>query len=196
MAEITLFDTQGRRKYINASERKDFIVASKEFEGKITTLCHVLAYTGCRLSEALNLKADHIDLKNIAITFETLKKRQKGKFRQIPIPEDLLTILKAVHNLHKQSDRYLWANRKKDRISRTAGFKQVKRVFEKAGIEAPANQPKALRHGFAIHALQSGIPLNQVSKWLGHSSLTTTAIYANALGEEERNLAAKMWENV
>ena len=38
-----------------------------------------------------------------------------------------------------------------------------------------------------------GIALNMVQKWLGHAQLTTTAIYANAVGEEEQSIAARMW---
>jgi integrase len=33
-----------------------------------------------------------------------------------------------------------------------------------------------------------------LSKWMGHASLEVTAIYANALGEEQRHIAARMWE--
>ncbi len=32
-----------------------------------------------------------------------------------------------------------------------------------------------------------------LSKWMGHASLEVTAIYANALGEEQHNIAARMW---
>lgn len=32
-----------------------------------------------------------------------------------------------------------------------------------------------------------------VQRWLGHARIETTAIYAGALGEEERNLARKTW---
>jgi integrase len=38
-----------------------------------------------------------------------------------------------------------------------------------------------------------GIPLNLVQKWLGHAQLTTTAIYADAVGEGEQSIAARMW---
>jgi site-specific recombinase XerD len=54
--------------------------------------------------------------------------------------------------------------------------------------------PKGLRHAFAIACLDKGLPLNMVQKWLGHSSIETTAIYANAVGKEERKLAAKLWQ--
>lgn len=194
MADINLFDDQGRRKYITKEERKSFLEASRDFDGKTTTFCYILAFTGCRIFEGLNLKGKHIDIESQAITFETLKKRRKGIFRQVPIPKDLLDLLKAVHNPIKYSGSFLWANKRNNQLSKMGAYKQVKKVFLKAGINEPMNQPKALRHGFAINALQAGVPLNQVQKWLGHSSITTTAIYANALGEEERALAAKMWQ--
>ena len=44
-----------------------------------------------------------------------------------------------------------------------------------------------------MHAISSGVPLNMLGKWMGHASLEVTAIYANALGTEERGIAARMW---
>jgi site-specific recombinase XerD len=37
------------------------------------------------------------------------------------------------------------------------------------------------------------IPLNLVQKWLGHAQLSTTAVYANAVGAEEKDIARRMW---
>jgi len=48
-----------------------------------------------------------------------------------------------------------------------------------------------LRHSFGIHASPSGVPLKLVQRWLGHASMTTTAIYLDALDEEEREIAAR-----
>jgi integrase/recombinase XerD len=45
----------------------------------------------------------------------------------------------------------------------------------------------------ACGPIQAGIPLNLLQRWLGHAQLTTTAIYANAVGPEERTIAARMW---
>jgi hypothetical protein len=68
------------------------------------------------------------------------------------------------------------------------------RSTEAAGIEeGPHACPKGLRHGFGVAAVSKGIALNMVQKWLGHAQLTTTAIYANAVGEEEQSIAARMW---
>ncbi|MCP1839127.1 site-specific recombinase XerD [Bradyrhizobium sp. USDA 4524] len=37
--------------------------------------------------------------------------------------------------------------------------------------------PRGLRHSFGVGTLQAGVPLNRVQSWLGHSRMSTTAIY-------------------
>ena len=67
-------------------------------------------------------------------------------------------------------------------------------VITAAGIpDGPHACPKGLRHGFGVQAVSKGVSLNMVQKWLGHAQLTTTAIYANAVVEEEQTIAARMW---
>jgi site-specific recombinase XerD len=63
-----------------------------------------------------------------------------------------------------------------------------------AAIFGPKASPKGLRHGFAVGALHSGVPINFVRKWLGHARLSTTEIYAEAVGEEEQAIAARFWK--
>ena len=66
--------------------------------------------------------------------------------------------------------------------------------MRQAGIPAgPHATPKGLRHSFGLHAIRSGVPLNLVQRWLGHARIETTAIYASAIGDEERNLARRAW---
>ncbi len=63
-----------------------------------------------------------------------------------------------------------------------------------AGIgDSPHATAKGLRHGYGVHAIGSGVPLNLLCKWMGHASLEVTAIYADALGAEEQGIAARMW---
>lgn len=66
-------------------------------------------------------------------------------------------------------------------------------VFAAAGIRGTQAMPKGLRHGFGVHAVQCGVPLPLIQRWLGHADLTTTAIYTQVLGPEERSIAARMW---
>jgi integrase/recombinase XerD len=44
-----------------------------------------------------------------------------------------------------------------------------------------------------VACLSRNIPLPVVKKWLGHASLETTAIYLDLIGEEERELAKRLW---
>ena len=65
--------------------------------------------------------------------------------------------------------------------------------MSEAGIYSLPATPKGLRHGFGVHAVMCGVPLNIIQKWLGHADIATTAIYTNVLGPEERVIAARMW---
>ena len=62
-----------------------------------------------------------------------------------------------------------------------------------SGISGPHVTPKGLRHGFGVNATVNSVPLNKVQKWLGHADLKTTAIYADATGAEEDQIAGRMW---
>ena len=57
----------------------------------------------------------------------------------------------------------------------------------------PRLSPKGLRHSYGVHAITSGVPLNMLQRWLGHAMVETTAIYADAVGEEQQAIAARMW---
>jgi site-specific recombinase XerD len=67
--------------------------------------------------------------------------------------------------------------------------------MDAAGLQDGVHSsPKGLRHGFGVAAVKNGIALNMAQRWLGHAHITTTAIYADAVGEEEHAIAARMWE--
>jgi integrase/recombinase XerD len=112
------------------------------------------------------------------------------------VPPTLLDTLDMVHGIREaqkrgggQSDRLLWP------WARNTAWRHVKAVMADAGIpDGPHRSPKGLRHGYGVHAISSGVPLNMLSKWMGHTTLEVTAIYANALGAEEQGIAARMWD--
>jgi integrase len=92
--EVGVFDRKGRRKYLNEAERQAFLKAVQlETDEVRRAFCLTLFYTGCRISEALSLTVESIDVSQQCIVFETLKRRQRGVFRAVPIPETLVTAL-------------------------------------------------------------------------------------------------------
>ena len=191
----SLYDASGKRKYLTQTERDAFLKAAERASREVRTFCGVLAYTGCRISEALELTADRIDLEEGVIVFESLKKRKKGVYRAVPVPPALLDALDLVHTIRRAQARKdgghserLWS------WGRTWAWEQVKAVMLAAGLTDPISAtPKGLRHSFGVTAIARGVSLNLVQRWLGHAALSTTAIYADAVGAEEKNIAAKMW---
>ena len=190
---MQLHDAEGHRKYMTADERARFLAAAEQAPRETRTFCLVLAYTGCRLSEALALTADRVDLEAGVVIFESLKKRRTGVYRAVPVPSGVLDALDLVHDL-KALQRRVQA--RKTRLwpwSRVTAWRRVAAVMRDARIDGPQASPKGLRHGFGVRAVNAGIPLNMVQKWLGHAQLSTTAIYADAVGAEEQAIAARMW---
>jgi integrase/recombinase XerD len=191
-----LYDTLGRRLYLTSGERDAFLRTALGHDRPVRTFCSLLYYTGCRLSEALHVTPRRVDFADHVVIVESLKKRRKGVYRAIPVPLSLLDTLDMVHGLTeiqrrgrtRELDQPLWS------WSRTTAWRRVVAVMKQADIaEGPHRAPKGLRHGYAIHALNKGVPLNMVSKWMGHSIMEITAIYENAVGEEQQAIAARMW---
>ncbi|NDV89187.1 tyrosine-type recombinase/integrase [Aurantimonas aggregata] len=86
----------------------------------------------------------------------------------------------------RQSSRLLWS------WSRTTAWRHVKLVMADADIEGPQATPKGPRHGYGVAAISATVPLNMLSKWMGHAAVQTTALYANALGKEQRSITERM----
>lgn len=79
------------------------------------------------------------------------------------------------------------------RIRKSQATKHICAVMSAAGISGAHASPKGLRHGFGIRAASETRNPRLVQKWLGHRYLETTTIYMDAVGAEERELAARMW---
>ncbi len=189
-----LHTAEGARKYLTAGERTAFLREAEMADRAVRTLCMTLAYAGCRLSEALALTAGRVDLAAGVLTIESLKKRRTGIYRTVPVPPALLDALDMIHGI-----RELQSRRSKGRgirlwpWSRMTGWRAVHAIMQAARLDGPHASPKGLRHGFGVMAVTAGIPLNLVQKWLGHAQLSTTAIYADAVGAEAKNIAQRMW---
>lgn len=186
----SLHDGSGQRKYLTDTERRRFWEAASQREADVFSFCWTLLETGCRLSEALELTTDRIDHTAGLLVFESLKKRRSGVYRAVPISRVLLeqierTDTQRIGELEASSKIWPWA--------RMTGHRRVKEVMAAAQIVGPFATAKGLRHGFGVAALQRGVPINTLQKWMGHASIATTAIYGNAVGQEERNLARATW---
>ena len=194
MNEMRLFDLAGNRLYLNADERRAFMATARQVRPEVRTFCETLHYTGCRISEALEITPKRVDLAAGQITLRSLKKRRQDVYRSVPVPPDYLDTLSAVHRLREAvrrknaKDAPLWD------WTRGYAWKIIKDVMLEAEVsDGPHRTAKGLRHGYGINAIVAGVPLNMLSKWMGHADIKTTAIYADAIGPEEQDIASRMW---
>lgn len=183
-AEMRLYDRAGRRLYLNRAERRQFALSAAAESPAMSLLCMILLFTGCRISEALALTPQSFQRSSLSVSVLTLKRRRPGVVREIPVPGD---IFDALDRLPDKTSARLFP------IHRATAWRVVKLVLARASISGAQAMPKGLRHGFGVNAIQCGVPLNLLARWMGHASMKTTAIYANATGPEERQIAARMW---
>src|ERR1043165_5512896 len=156
---FSLLDGQGHRKYLTAAERVAFIEAAHRLRNlKARSFCLTVALTGARISEALQLTFDRIDVEACALVIETLKRRRRGVFRVVPVPGDLITVIRETSGTADKLDTTpprgrIWP------VSRTTGWKWVKMAMREAEIAQSLAKPRALRHAFAVEAARQRIAL-------------------------------------
>lgn len=182
-----MFDSNGGRKYLNASERQAYLEAIRaESDEARRALLMTLFYTGCRISEGLNLLVHRVDLAATTVVFETLKRRRRGLFRAVPIPDELATLLRKITD-QKNSEARIWE------FSRPTAYRMIVAKMRTAQITGGMAMPKGLRHSYGVACVSAKVPLPMIQRWLGHARAETTAIYLDVHGEEERELAMRVW---
>lgn len=201
MSEIRLFDDHGKRLYLSTEERERFLAASRDARPELRTLCDTLVYTGARISEALELTPARIDVDGQRVVIRSLKKRRdkdgnpRIEHRAVPVPPAFLDTLQSCHGIRQAQKRGgtkaaapIWP------WTRQHAAVLIKGVMLAAEIpDGPHRKAHGLRHAYGVHAIGAGVPLNLLQKWMGHADISTTAIYANALGPEEQAIAERMW---
>ena len=131
--------TDAGRLYVSADERRRFIAAARDYKRTdVATFAATLAYTGCRISEALAVRANDVDLDEHTVRFRTLKRRLEH-WRQVPVPDAHVRELELVHQLRalqntRRSNRPLWP------MGRSTASRHINRLMQRAGIDGPQGQ--------------------------------------------------------
>jgi integrase len=103
-----------------------------------------------------------------------LKFRPAGEFRDIPLPRYVSEAIdKHVAGHGTTPDGYLFQGRKYKLVVRRSYQEDFQRAAAKAGLP-PEFIPHSLRHLYASTGLAEGIPITEVSRWLGHKSIEVT----------------------
>jgi integrase/recombinase XerD len=142
-------------------------------------LLEVLYGTGARISEAVGLDLDDLDLTDSTV----LLRGKGGKQRLVPVGsyarEAVDAYLVRGRSELSAAGRGLPAvflNARGGRLSRQSAWSVLAKAAERAGVTAEVS-PHTLRHSFATHLLDGGADVRVVQELLGHASVTTTQVY-------------------
>jgi integrase/recombinase XerD len=147
-------------------------------------------YYGCglRRTEGINLDVKDVLLKE-KLVFVRAGKGYKERYVPMTeaVKEDLENYINQgrqyIRNFKKETNpEALFLSMQVNRMCGNAIIRRVHYLADKAGI-TKATGLHALRHSIATHLLQSGMTLEEVSQFLGHSSLESTQIYTHLANE-------------
>jgi integrase len=126
----------------------------------------------CRINNGTPLRVgEQVDP---AAQLRPLKHRNTGEFRDIPLPQYVNEAIdKHIASHGTTPDGYLFQGRKYKLVIRRTDQQAFQRATARAGLP-PEFIPHSLRHLYASVALAEGIPITEVSRWLGHNSIEVT----------------------
>jgi integrase/recombinase XerD len=142
-------------------------------------LLEVLYATGARISEAVGLDVDDLDLEAASVLL-----RGKGaKQRIVPVGRLALGAVEAYLVRGRpalvaagRGGPALFVNARGGRLTRQSAWSILAAAVERSGVSAEVS-PHTLRHSYATHLLDGGADVRVVQELLGHASVTTTQIY-------------------
>ena len=149
----------------------------KAATGKTRTLIRLMRWSGLAIRDASTLRRDDLSIEKEKGIYRIIRERAKtGEHLYIPIPKDVAEDVLATLN---GNPVYVFWNRAKDDSSeyRHASYmgEQIAAAFDAAGVKSGGHMiSHRLRATFAVDLLTKGVPLEHVSKLLGHRSVTTT----------------------
>lgn len=160
--------------------------------GRVTTAAiELLLFTGCRLSEVLNLRWDHVDFDQGTIA---LAETKSGRPRTVVMNAPARQVLRELEQV-KTSEWVLPSS------------SDARRPLSKGAIEAAWTRIRAvaqiedvrlhdLRHTVGTYAGQSGANSFLVRDLLGHTTLAMTGRYVNRADEPVRTLSNQIGERI
>lgn len=165
------------REYLTEEEALNFIKEIRHPVVKVLTT--TLLYTGMRISEALSLTTEDVDLVNGWIN---VRNGKGNKTRKIPICKKLERELKDYMMWRVESEQF-FATEKTRALSIGRVQSIIKETRTRLGIKKHITA-HVFRHSFASQLVKKDANIVSISKLLGHSNLKTTSIYTHVSKEQ------------
>lgn len=142
--------------------------------------------TGSRVSELLQVKAEHVQIGHLDIY------TKGGKMRRIYIPRTLQK--EALQWLAERqiTSGYIFLNRFGQRITTRGIAMQLKHFADKYGLKREVVYPHSFRHRFAKNFLDKFNDISLLADLMGHESIETTRIYLRRSSSEQQEIVDKV----
>lgn len=149
--------------------------------------------TGMRIGEILALQADdiHNDYINVSKTTKIAENKsiitgatKSKKSRKVSVPDDIIKLLRTL--TPNQNGFLFYGERDRQLIAENNMQYPWQCILRDCGI--PYKKIHAIRHTHATYLLENGVSITQVSKRLGHSTVTTTLnCYSHLLKDDNKD---------
>lgn len=144
-----------------------------------------LAATGARVSELIQIKAEHV-----AIGYFDLYTKG-GKIRRLFIPKELRREALLWLEGEGKSSGYLFVNRFGERITPRGISQQLKNFAHRYGLNPKVVYPHSFRHRYAKNFLEVYNDISLLADLMGHESIETTRIYLRRTSSEQQEIVDK-----
>jgi len=181
--------------YINENDLRKLLEAPKKYARFAThvnrdrAMMALLAYTGGRKSEIMNLNWSDVDFKEQVVH---IRKGKGKKDREVPLIQPLAVVLLDYYNeRHPAINEPILLSDNNRRISSSDFQNLFRRYLLKCGLSKKGYSPHKCRHSLATLLYQNGVDILTIQKILGHSDLNSTKIYTHITNDHMKEEMAK-----
>ena len=138
---------------------------------------------GLRVSEVVRLRVRHLDGERRLVRIEQGK---GAKDRLVILAPGLLERLRRYWSLYRPSD---WLFPSSHDPSTPLSITSAQRIFTRAKAQSGVKKVggiHSLRHAYATHQLENGLPIHQLQRLLGHNNLQSTMRYVHWAPQGQR----------
>jgi len=167
---------------------------------RIRALFQLMRWSGLAIRDAVTLSRAEIVHDVSKDMYRVVTSRQKtGTHVSVPIPKAVALEVLAVENTNPKY--VFWTgDGPGETIAKTWANRYIRPVFEAANIPCGHMVSHRLRDTFAVHLLETGTPMEEVSRMLGHTSIRTTersyAKWSKSRQDRADSFVAQSWQAV
>lgn len=162
-----------QREALTNKELEELRAACNDARERMTV--EVLYSTGCRVTEFTSIKVNDIDFVN----GEIVVLGKGGKYRKVYLSDRAIILINEYLRERDYDSEYLYSaiRFRNKQLSNRSVENMIHEIAGRTDIKKKVT-PHVIRHTYATLSLNRGMPVNEIQKILGHSSISTTMIYA------------------